>query len=72
MAHFEREMMLERQREGIAKAKSAGKYKGRKPRHAEKIGQARAMQAKGIKPTEIAKELSLGRSTVYRILSRTA
>ena len=31
VAQFEREMMLERQREGIAKAKSEGKYKGRKP-----------------------------------------
>lgn len=31
VAQFEREMMIERQREGIAKAKSAGKYKGRKP-----------------------------------------
>ena len=31
IATFEREMMLERQREGIAKAKAEGKYKGRKP-----------------------------------------
>jgi len=31
MAQFEREMMLERQQEGIAKAKAQGKYKGRKP-----------------------------------------
>jgi DNA invertase Pin-like site-specific DNA recombinase len=31
IAQFERELMLERQREGIAKAKAAGKYKGRKP-----------------------------------------
>ena len=31
MAQFEREMMLERQREGIAKAKAQGRYKGRKP-----------------------------------------
>jgi DNA invertase Pin-like site-specific DNA recombinase len=31
IAEFEREMMLERQREGIAKAKGEGKYKGRKP-----------------------------------------
>jgi DNA invertase Pin-like site-specific DNA recombinase len=31
VAQFERQMMLERQREGIAKAKSEGKYKGRKP-----------------------------------------
>ena len=36
VAQFEREMMLERQREGIAKAKSAGKYKGRKPIAAER------------------------------------
>ena len=31
VAQFEREIMLERQREGVAKAKAAGKYKGRKP-----------------------------------------
>ncbi len=31
IAQFERDMMLERQREGIAKAKSDGRYKGRKP-----------------------------------------
>ena len=31
IAQFEREMMLERQKEGVAKAKAAGKYKGRKP-----------------------------------------
>jgi DNA invertase Pin-like site-specific DNA recombinase len=31
IAQFEREMMLERQREGVIKAKAAGKYKGRKP-----------------------------------------
>ncbi|PTQ79489.1 resolvase-like protein [Nitrosospira multiformis] len=31
IAQFEREMMLERQREGVARAKAAGKYNGRKP-----------------------------------------
>ncbi len=31
VAEFEREMMLERQREGIQKAKAEGKYRGRKP-----------------------------------------
>ncbi len=36
IAQFEREMMLERQREGIDKAQKAGKYKGRKPIHEEK------------------------------------
>ncbi len=69
MAQFEREMMLERQREGIAKAKAAGKYKGRKPIPTDKINQMMAMSAEGIKPPEIARHLSLGRSTVYRLLA---
>ena len=68
MAQFEREMMLERQREGIAKAKAEGKYKGRKAVPQSKIDEAKAMQADGTKVSAIAKELSLGRSTVYRIL----
>lgn len=69
MAQFEREMMLERQREGIAKAKAAGKYKGRKPVPADKISRVHGMRTEGWKPREIAKQLSLGRSTVYRILA---
>ncbi len=32
VASFERKLMLERQREGIAKARSDGRYAGRKPR----------------------------------------
>ena len=39
IAEFERELMLERQREGIAKAKSEGKYKGRKPTARAKANQ---------------------------------
>jgi DNA invertase Pin-like site-specific DNA recombinase len=50
VAQLEREMMLERQREGIAKAKSAGKYKGRKPIALERskmlYGSQRTLQAK--------------------------
>ena len=56
VATWEREIMLERQREGIAKAQAEGKYKGREPtvaKHAEKI---RAMHAAGEKPTHIAKQ----------------
>lgn len=68
MAQFEREMMLERQRLGIAKAKEAGKYKGRAPVPEEKVKQAFALREQGIKPPEIAKRLGLGRSTVYRVL----
>ncbi|APX17131.1 integrase [Phaeobacter inhibens] len=68
MAQFEREMMLERQREGIHKAKQAGKYKGRAPVSKGKVEQARILGAQGVKIPDIAKQLGLGRSTLYRLL----
>jgi DNA invertase Pin-like site-specific DNA recombinase len=69
IGQFEREMMLERQREGIAKAKSEGKYKGRAPTARAKTGEARALAAQGIGATEIAKRLGIGRASVYRVLA---
>ena len=69
IGQFEREMMLERQREGIAKARSDGKYKGRKPTARAKGDDVRALDAQGIGATEIAKRLGIGRASVYRILS---
>ena len=45
VAEFERAMMLERQRDGIAKAKSEGKYKGRKPTARAKADQVLALKA---------------------------
>lgn len=71
MAQFERETMLTRQREGIHRAKLAKKYKGRAPVPKEKVKQAFALKEQGIKPPEIAKQLGLGRSTVYRVLQQT-
>lgn len=68
MAQFEREMMLERQREGIAKAKAEGKYKGRAPVPEHKLERARLLKQQGTKIPDIAKQLSLGRSTLYRLL----
>ena len=70
MAQFEREMMLERQREGIAKAKADGRYKGRARVPKSKVEQVLALNAQGIKPPEIAKQVSLGRSTVYRLIQQ--
>ena len=64
---WEREMMLERQREGIAKAKAEGKYKGRKPTAVAKTDEVLEMKAKGLGATAIAKQLGIGRSSVYRI-----
>jgi DNA invertase Pin-like site-specific DNA recombinase len=71
IGQFEREMMLERQREGIAKAKSEGKYKGRAPTARAKFAEARALRAEGVGATEIAKRLKIGRASVYRVLSAT-
>lgn len=67
-AQFEREMMLERQREGIAKAKADGAYKGRKPTARAKADDARRLAAEGSTVTEIAKALGIGRASVYRAL----
>lgn len=68
VAEFEREIMLERQREGIAKAKAAGKYKGRKPTARAKADEVLALKAEGIGPSEIARRIGIGRASVYRIL----
>jgi DNA invertase Pin-like site-specific DNA recombinase len=68
MAQFEREMMLERQREGIAKAKAEGKYKGRKPTARAKAQDALRLFREGMKVAHIAKELGIGRGSVYRVL----
>lgn len=69
VAEFERSMMLERQREGIAKAKAEGKYRGRKPTAREKAEEVMAMRQTGKGATEIAAALGIGRASVYRILS---
>lgn len=68
MGQFEREMMLERQREGIAKAKVEGKYKGRKPTARAKAEDAVRLFRAGQKVAHIAKELGIGRGSVYRAL----
>src|ERR1700686_4516828 len=69
-AQFEREMMLERQREGIAKAKTAGKYKGRRPTARAKGDDAVRMFQGGNRVKDIAKALGVGRGSVYRALEQ--
>jgi DNA invertase Pin-like site-specific DNA recombinase len=66
VATWEREVMLERQREGIAKAKAEGKYRGRKP--TIDAAQVRALKAGGMGPAAIAKRLKIARSSVYLAL----
>lgn len=68
IAEFEREVMLERQHEGIAKAKEAGKYMGRKPTARAKAAEVLTLKEESIGATEIAQRLGIGRASVYRIL----
>jgi DNA invertase Pin-like site-specific DNA recombinase len=68
IAEFEREIMLERQREGIEKARREGKYKGRKPTAKAKTEDVRRLKAEGLGATDIAKRLGIGRASVYRVL----
>ncbi|CAH1653442.1 recombinase family protein [Chelatococcus asaccharovorans] len=69
IAQFERQMMLERQREGIAKAKADGKYKGRKPTARAKADEIKALSAQGISLSEIARRLEIGKASVHRVLA---
>jgi DNA invertase Pin-like site-specific DNA recombinase len=68
ISQFEREIMLERQREGIARAKAAGKYRGRKPTALQKARDVLALKHEGLGATEIARAVGIGRASVYRIL----
>lgn len=69
-AQFETAIRKERQLEGIAKAKSEGRYKGRKP--TVDVSAVKAMRDEGIGPTDIAKRLGIGRASVYRVIGATA
>ena len=68
IAQFEREIMLERQREGIAKAKDEGKYIGRAKTARAKTGDVLDLYKAGKGASEIAKEIRISRASVYRIL----
>jgi DNA invertase Pin-like site-specific DNA recombinase len=69
VAQFEREIMLERQREGIARAKAVGKYRGRAPTARAKSAQVRDLRGKGLGASEIAAQLQISRASVYRVLA---
>ena len=66
VAEFETDIRKERQREGIEKAKAAGVYKGRKP--SVDVTAVRQLRDEGVSPTAIAKQMRIGRASVYRAL----
>jgi DNA invertase Pin-like site-specific DNA recombinase len=75
IAEFERGLLLERQREGVAKAKLDGKYKGRKPTARAKAAEVVRLDAEGLQRTEIAQRTviaqrtGIGIASVYRVLA---
>jgi DNA invertase Pin-like site-specific DNA recombinase len=69
VAQFEREVMLERQREGIAKAKADKKYLGRKPTARAKSDEIAALAQSGMTRAAIADKLGVSERSVYRVLA---
>ena len=65
-AEFETNLRRERQMEGIARAKARGVYKGRKP--SVDAGEVRKLHAEGVRPSEIARRMRIGRTSVWRAL----
>jgi DNA invertase Pin-like site-specific DNA recombinase len=72
-AEFERALILERQREGIAAAKHRGVYTGRKPAlTTEQAGRLRERVAAGERKADLAREYGISRETVYSYLRAEA
>jgi DNA invertase Pin-like site-specific DNA recombinase len=67
IAAFERELMLERQKDGIATAKAQGKYRGRVPTARRKADAVRKLLEDGLSAADVAKRLLISRASVYRI-----
>jgi DNA invertase Pin-like site-specific DNA recombinase len=70
VGHAEREAMLERQREGIARAKAQHRYKGRVPTAKRQSAEIIRLRQEGVRPSEIAVRLGIGRASVYRVLGK--
>jgi len=72
IATFEREIMLERQRDGIEIAKAAGKYKGRKATAKAKAREVLELLGQGLTKQAVADRLGIGIASVYRIAKTAA
>jgi len=71
VAQFERDRLAERRAYGIAKAKEEGRYKGRAPTARAKSAEVLELKSRGFTADEIAKQIDIGRASVYRILRDT-
>lgn len=71
IAHFERRLISERTRDGIAAARAKGKRPGRQPLDMAKVDAALKLVEAKVSPAEAARQLGIGRSTIYREMRRT-
>ena len=67
IAHFERRLISERTRDGIAAARKRGRTPGRPPLDPETVSAAQKLIEAGLSPGQAAKQLGIGRATAYRI-----
>lgn len=67
---FERELINERIREGVAIAKASGKYKGSQPKlNSDQAAALRARVATGVPKAAVAREFGISRETLYSYLA---
>jgi DNA invertase Pin-like site-specific DNA recombinase len=71
VAQFEREMMKERQVEGIKRAKAEGKYKGRVPTAMRQSDKVKALVEAGVGRPQVMEQLGMSKASYYRCLSGT-
>ena len=69
VAQFEREMMKERQVEGIRRAQAEGKYKGRIPKAMQQADKVKALVAAGVDRVKIQEQLGMSKASYYRCLN---
>ena len=70
VAQFEREMMKERQVEGIKRAKAEGKYKGCVPTAMRQADKVKALVEAGVQRVQVQEQLGISKASYYRCLSR--
>lgn len=69
-AEFERELIRERQAEGIRVARAAGKYSGRAPKlTAAQVDEVKQLVSAGVPKAEVARRFHVDRSTIHRLLA---
>ena len=68
VAQFEREMMKERQVEGIKRAQAEGKYKGRVPKAMQQADKVKALVAAGVDRVKVQEQLGMSKASYYRCL----